>query len=129
MYYFGKSSNQRKETLHPDLQKIMDEAIKIFNFSIVCGHRGEEEQNKAVAAGNSQKKYPDSKHNKLPSLAVDIVPWPTQYQDIKLVYMLAGIIKATAYKLGIKIRWGGDWDGDGDITDQHLHDPYHFELV
>lgn len=28
-----------------------------------------------------------------------------------------------------KNRWGGDWDKDGDITDQKFHDGNHFEMV
>lgn len=30
---------------------------------------------------------------------------------------------------GVKIRWGGDWDGDWIHTDQSFHDLPHFELV
>ena len=42
---------------------------------------------------------------------------------------MAGYIQATADKLGIKIRWGGDWDSDGDLDDQTFMDLGHFELV
>lgn len=33
-------------------------------------------------------------------------------------------------KLGIDIRWGGNWDMDGEpVTDQNFQDLVHFELV
>jgi hypothetical protein len=30
---------------------------------------------------------------------------------------------------GIIIRWGGDWDRDGDVLDQDFDDLFHFEIV
>lgn len=126
---FGKSSLKRFNTLHPDLQLVMTESIKLIDFSIVAGHRGEAEQNLAFEKGNSKAKFPQSKHNCFPSKAVDVVPWPTQYADERYIYLVAGIIKAKADQLGIKLIWGGDWDGDGDMNDQSLKDPYHFELA
>jgi peptidoglycan LD-endopeptidase CwlK len=34
-----------------------------------------------------------------------------------------------AKELGIKVRWGNDWDMDGDLNDQKFIDSPHFELV
>jgi peptidoglycan LD-endopeptidase CwlK len=31
--------------------------------------------------------------------------------------------------MGIEIRWGGDWDGDGDLSDHKFNDLPHFELI
>ena len=64
------------------------------------------------------------------------VIWPDQQPTIELqiaamkrfVYF-AGYVKRVADDLGIAIRWGGDWDGDGDFSDQTFHDLPHFELV
>ena len=41
----------------------------------------------------------------------------------------AGYVKGVAEDLGIAIPWGGDWDGDGDFSDQRFHDLPHFELT
>jgi peptidoglycan L-alanyl-D-glutamate endopeptidase CwlK len=30
--------------------------------------------------------------------------------------------------MGIKIRWGGDWDSDGDINDNRFDDLVHVEI-
>lgn len=126
---FGKTSLARRATLHPDLQGIVDEAIQVVDFFIATGHRSEAEQNAAFDKKVSQKRWPESKHNKTPSEAMDVVPWPTQWACEKQIYLLAGVIKAIAHSRGVKIRWGGDWDSDGDLTDQRFNDPCHFELV
>jgi len=39
MYKFGTKSQQKIATCHPDLQDILDEAIKIVDFTVLCGHR------------------------------------------------------------------------------------------
>lgn len=44
-------------------------------------------------------------------------------------YFMAGLVMRTADILNIKIRWGGDWDGDQDFMDQTFNDLAHFELV
>ena len=42
----------------------------------------------------------------------------------------AGIVKAIGwYRYQVRIRWGGDWDGDNDLDDQTFDDLVHFELV
>jgi hypothetical protein len=50
--------------------------VSPIDFKILCGHREEKEQNEAFNKGNSKLKWPQSKHNSLPSLAVDIAPFP-----------------------------------------------------
>jgi hypothetical protein len=109
MYKFSDKSIERLNTCHPDLIKLFNEVIKGMDCSIICGYRGEKEQNLAYESGYSQLKYPDSKHNKQPSLAVDVLPYPTLYSDSRAIYHLAGYIKGIAEGLGIKIQWGGDW--------------------
>ena len=42
--------------------------------------------------------------------------------------MLAGAMISNADELDISIRWGGDWNGDGTLTDQTFNDLPHFEL-
>ena len=36
---FGERSLACYATLHPDLKRICDEAIKVTDFAIICGHR------------------------------------------------------------------------------------------
>ena len=126
---FGKTSQARLATCHPDLQLLMNALIKHVDVSILCGHRTEAEQNKAYREGASTKKFPKSKHNQLPSLAVDLAPWPIDWKDRGRFYMVVGYVRRLADELGIKIRCGGDWDGDLNTDDQRLQDLPHIELV
>ena len=125
---FGSQSLSNRGTLHPKLKELVDEAIAIVDFSIIWGHRDEAAQNAAFDSGSSKKKWPYSRHNVLPSRAVDIIPYPTGWRDLPQFYRLAGVIQALAYKLDLSIRWGGDWDSDGDFSDQLFNDLAHFEL-
>lgn len=129
MYKYGKSSRERLVTCHPDLQKLFNELIKDWDISILCGHRTEEEQNAAVASGNSKTPFPKSKHNAMPSLGVDAALYPVDWNDTGRHYMFVGMVKQKAKDLGIEIRCGADWDGDNDTDDQTFNDLVHFELA
>ena len=89
---------------------------------MLCGHRGKIAQNEAFDAipQRSTKKWPDGKHNKKPSLAVDVAPYPIDWKDIARFYGLAGLFMKIALSNGIDIIWGGCWD--------KLKDYGHFEL-
>jgi peptidoglycan L-alanyl-D-glutamate endopeptidase CwlK len=126
---FGLISEARLETCHPDLQAVMREVIKLYDITIVCGHRGQEDQDRAFKEGNSDAPWPRSKHNRIPSLAVDVAPWPIDWKDIPRFWFMGGIIMGVAKGMGIKLRWGRDWDMDMDFRDQKLNDFPHFELV
>ena len=129
MYKFGKSSRARLETCHPDIQEILEEAIKVVDFSVLCGTRGEQEQSDLYHKGMSKVQYPNSKHNSVPSMAVDIAPYPIDWNNTERFTHLIGIVRGIALMKGIKIRCGIDWDCDGDITDHNFMDYPHFELL
>ena len=112
MYKLSQDSRNKLATCDEILQMIVNEAIKDspIDFSITCGFRGEKEQNEAFSKGNSKLKYPNSNHNKKPSKAVDIVPFPRMWDATdKEFKILRKKIKKIASKHGIKIKWGGDW--------------------
>lgn len=130
---FSKLSEIRLATCDPRLQSILREAIKRVDFTVLCGHRGQEEQDEAYQRGTSKLRWPQSKHNSLPSQAVDIAPW---FPDVKIDWKdsaafarLAGYIQRIADEQGIKIRWGGDWDGDWRSLDERFVDLPHIEIV
>jgi len=126
---FGKSSQARLDTCHPDLQLLLNFVIKKIDITILCGHRTEAEQNKAYREKKSKLKFPQSKHNKVPSMAVDLSLYPINWSDHGSFYMVIGYIRRVADELGIKIRVGSDWDGDWKTKDQSFHDLPHIELV
>ncbi len=129
---FGKQSKANLDQCHGLLKAVANRAIQTVDFSVIKGHRDEEEQNELFTLGLSKLEYPDSKHNKEISEALDLQPYPltaTHKDRIKQFYFIAGAMMMAAHELGVVLRWGGDWDMDGDLTDQLFNDLYHFELV
>jgi peptidoglycan L-alanyl-D-glutamate endopeptidase CwlK len=155
MPQFSESSKKKVAECRVELQVVLTDAIKAVDFSVICGFRSKEEQDKAVAAGNSKVKFPNSKHNKSPSEAFDIYPYSKKFgllldtpavitkimektgkskvdavrYILEEFMILAGVIKGVAASNRVPIRWGGDWDSDGDRLDQSFNDLAHFELI
>lgn len=131
----GKTSLDRLSTCHEDLIIFCNELIKYYDFTIVCGHRGQEEQDKAYANGYSKVKYPNSKHNSYPSMAVDLAPWEGKIDWGKnQLLFFAGFAIGVARmlynegKIHHEIISGVDWDNDQDVDDTKFFDGPHFEL-
>lgn len=131
MYTFGKTSTEHLATCNEKLQLLCEKALAkgVIDFAVIQGHRGEEEQNLYFNSGKSKAKFGESKHNTYPSKAVDVVPYPVDWNDTKRFCLLAGVILATAKELNINIRWGGDWNQDGKLKDNKFNDLPHFELM
>jgi peptidoglycan L-alanyl-D-glutamate endopeptidase CwlK len=130
---FGDRSKNNLATVHSDLQRLFNEVIKGYDCAIICGQRPKEDQDKAYHEGRSKVQWPNGKHNSNPSMAVDTVPWFSnkpniRWNDSQKFYHFAGYVLAVADQLGIGIRWGGDWDSDGELHDQTFFDLPHFEL-
>ena len=120
MFSFGAKSSEKLAKVHPDLQRVFNEAIKNspLDFSITEGLRTKERQKELFSAGKSQTM--NSRH--LTGKAVDIavlvagaITW-----DFAKYQIVAGHIKKVAKELNIDIVWGGDW--------QSFKDGPHFEL-
>lgn len=128
---------KRKAELHPDLQLMLEYLLKYMDYTIVTGYRSPEEQLEKYNKGLSQLKV--SKHNSIPSMAVDIQPYPLEMGGKKTVreqfYYLTGFavgIGKMLLEMGLvthDFRHGGDWNEDGKITDNKFDDLYHIELV
>ena len=131
---FGKRSKKRLATCDVKLQKLFEEVVKHFDCTIIQGHRGEKEQNQAYDAGRSKLRFPNGKHNASPSRAVDVAPYPVDWEDRDRFHYFAGFVMGMATKLerkvpNLKLRWGGDWDQDTEVKDNRFDDLVHFELV
>ena len=126
---FREASKLKLSTCAEPLQRLFNEVIKHTDCRIEEGHRGEVAQEIAFKGGNSRLHYPDSKHNKMPSKAVDATPYPWRWSREKELIHFAGKVMGIASMMGIPIRWGGDWDSNGDMRDQSFIDYPHFELV
>jgi hypothetical protein len=144
-------------TCRLDIQKVMNEVIKTFDNSIICGRRGEREQEKAFKEKRSKAHFGESPHNYPESFAVDAPPYPIDWRgekelleaakagDFKEVIeilhnlerwtLYAGHVLATARQMkergeiSIELKWGGDWDRDTHLSDNRFDDFPHFEIV
>lgn len=136
-YKFSSGSAAKLLTCDPKLRIICEEAIKLFDFRVTEGFRTVTRQQQLYAQGRTKpgqivteidgvKKK--GKHNYFPSKAVDIDPWPVNYNDRERYMHLAGIMLGIAHSLKIKIRWGGDFDKDDDFKDRSGWDLPHYEI-
>jgi peptidoglycan L-alanyl-D-glutamate endopeptidase CwlK len=126
---FSKKSRDKLSTCHPDIQKVLNEAIRHFDFTILEGHRGQQLQDSYYEQGKSKLKYPRSKHNQSPSKAVDIAPWPIDWNNTYRFHAVANRIIGIGLAMGIHLKYGGDWDNDLKNDDQTFHDLPHLELI
>lgn len=128
---WGPRSQRILAQIHPKLQEMCEFILKdICDISLTTGHRTERVQNELYPR-YTKVKWPNSKHNSLPSLAVDLQPYPYPQNETKLRQQLsyiAGRVIQWADQKGYDIRWGGDWDEDGDNADNSFDDLFHFEV-
>lgn len=126
---YSTKSKGRLSSCHPDLQKIFNEVIKYVDCSILEGHRNEKTQNKYYDQGRTKVRFPDGRHNTKPSRAVDVTPYPVDWDDRERQTLFAGFVLGLARQMGITLRWGGDWDRDFEVQDNRFDDFPHFELI
>lgn len=126
---FGTKSRKRLDTCDERLQAICEVVIEHYDISVLEGHRSNERQDELFRQGKSKLKGGQSEHNTSPSRAVDIAPYPVDWNETRRFYFMAGLIKQAAHDMGVKVRLGADWDGDGSFSDQTFHDLPHVELV
>lgn len=137
-YKFGTASLAARAKLHPMMIRIVDEAIKDIDFKILDATRGRAAQTKAFNQGNSKVTFGNSAHNYVPAIAVDLFPAPYIWPDDKTAtaaqrkagkaafIQLWKILQVIPKRLKlidpetkeiVKLRFGIDWNGDGDISD------------
>jgi peptidoglycan L-alanyl-D-glutamate endopeptidase CwlK len=126
---FSKRSSNNLDSCDWDLQRLFRRVVKKFDCTVIVGHRTEEAQDEAFRTGHSKKEWPDSKHNTHPSIAVDVAPYPIDWNDRERFSLFAGYVLGVASEMGINIRWGGDWDRDTQVKDNTFDDLVHFEIV
>lgn len=126
---FSDKSRAILDTCDRRLQAICEDVIEHCDFTVLEGHRSNERQDELFHQGKSKLRAGQSKHNHDPSLAVDLAPYPINWNETRRFYFLAGRIIQAGAELGIRIRWGGDWDSDSDFSDQTFNDLPHFEIV
>ena len=117
-YKLGTRSKQSLSGVHVDLVAVVKRAIEIteVDFSVIEGIRNIERQRQLVKEGKSTTL--NSRH--LTGHAVDMVPYPVDWEDLERFESMAVAMKLAAEELEIPIVWGGDW--------KSFYDAPHFEL-
>lgn len=103
---FSKRSLDNLTQAHPDLQRVMKAAILYTDFTVICGYRGRADQDKALAEKRSKARFGQSPHNFTPALAVDIVPYPLNWNDLKAFDEMGAVVMREALKLNVALTWG-----------------------
>jgi len=122
---FGKVSKRRLKNIDPELRQVLDELIKIMDVTIIEGVRSAKRQEELLKKGATKVKY--SKH--MEGKAVDVAPYPIDWKNRDGFHYMGGMVRGIGQQLGIKVRWGGDWDSDGDVKDNGFDDLVHVEIV
>jgi len=121
---FGKRSKERLKGVDERLVNVANELVKIMDCTVLEGLRTKERQSKLIAEGKSKTKY--SKH--IEGKAIDIAPYPIDWEDRERFHYMGGMARGIGHALGVTVRWGGDWDSDGEIKDNNFDDLVHIEL-
>lgn len=129
MYKFSQRSRTNLETCHPKLQLLFNTVIKHWDCTIIEGHRNQGRQNMLFQQKKSKLKWPNGKHNTLPSRAVDVMPYPIDWNDHEINTAFGHFVMGVAAAMRIKIRWGGDWNMNRRTSDERFLDSPHFELL
>lgn len=138
MPFFSASSKEKLLTVHPDLQLVFLEVVKEVDCTVVSGLRTFKEQRILYSQGRTMpgpivtncdgfRKKSNHQSDTPIGNAVDVVPYPIDWNDRDRFYHFAGFARGVAWQLGVDLRWGGDWDSDYVLNDQSFYDFPHFE--
>ena len=126
---FSTKSLSRLSTCDKRLQEIFNEVIKTVDCSILEGYRGKARQNELFKENKTKVRYPNGRHNHNPSRAVDVCPYPVDWDDRERFHLFAGFVLGIAKSMNIALRWGGDWNRNWQVDDNKFDDFPHFELT
>jgi len=127
----GKRSRQRLNGVDAKLVNVLHEVCKYFDITVIEGLRSQKRQDQLVAEGKSKTKF--GKH--VQGKAVDIAPYPIDWEARDDFHYLGGFLLGIASQMGVKVRWGGDWNasslfkGQRTTKDNNFDDLVHFEIL
>ncbi|OOF53884.1 M15 family metallopeptidase [Rodentibacter genomosp. 2] len=127
MFTLSQRSENNLKGVHPDLVKVVRLALQksTVDFSVIEGIRTPQRQRQLFKQGAT--KTLNSRH--LTGHAVDLAPYPLDWNDLDKFGQIAKAMFAAAQELKIPIRWGGDWNRNGRSDDEKFYDGPHFELL
>lgn len=127
----GKRSKRRLKGVDHRLVDLLHEVCKYFDITVIEGLRSQERQNELVKQGKSKTKF--GKH--VAGRAVDIAPYPIDWEARDDFHYLGGFVLGIASQLGYNVRWGGDWSSSSlkqeqrTTKDNNFDDLVHFEIL
>jgi len=141
MFALGQRSMDRLVGVHPDLSKVVKRAIQLstVDFVVIEGVRTRARQTELYAQGRT-KPGPkvtwtmNSRH--IPAgdgfgHAVDLGPIKDgviAWGDPAAFTAINTAMQAAATELGVALRWGKDWNGNGVAGEKGETDSPHWEL-
>ena len=139
MFTFSERSLNNLKGVHPKLVAVVHRALELsaIDFTVLEGVRSQERQNELWAQGRTKPGQvvtwiqSTGKHGIQKDgygHAVDLAPYPIDWNDYARFDSLANIMFAAAKELGVTLRWGGNWDMDELIHERGESDSPHFEL-
>ena len=123
MYKLSQRSLDNLDGVHPDLVKVVKRAIQTTkqDFLVTAGLRTTAEQQALYAQGRTKPgsivTKADGVKNKSNHQAksdgyghaVDLVPYPVDWNDVSKFKAIANAMLLAASELRVKIEWGGLW--------------------
>lgn len=132
-FKLGKTSLARLQGVDETLVNVVKRAIEIseVDFSVLEGVRTLERQRELYAQGRTAPGKivtwtMKSKH--IEGKAVDLVPYPLDWNDLEKFNKIKDAMFQAARELDVNLRWGADWDGDGNYREKGEYDSPHFEI-
>ena len=125
-FTFSTRSEANLRGVHPDLVAVVRRALALstVDFVVTEGLRSAARQQQLRAEGKSR--VVRSKHQD--GLAVDLFPSGGTWQAAEFLPLRDAMFAAAAER-GIRLRWGGDFNGDGPEVGRDNWDSPHFELA
>ena len=139
-YSLSQRSISNLRGVHPDLVAVVERAIQITeqDFIVIEGVRTQERQDELWAQGRTKPGAivtwtKDASSHGIGKdgygHAVDICPFPVDWNDLSKFDAIYVAMLAAAQELGVRLRYGGDWDMDGKLRERGETDSPHFELA
>ncbi|QEM42992.1 L-alanyl-D-glutamate peptidase [Escherichia phage vB_EcoM_4HA13] len=124
----GQRSLDRLSGVNSSLVAVLKKACESmpFDITVLEGVRSYERQQELLKQGAT--KVSVSRH--MSGNAIDIAPYPIDWNDTERFKIVAHHMFAAAKELGIVIRWGGNWSRQDETVKptSSFVDMPHFEL-
>jgi peptidoglycan LD-endopeptidase CwlK len=133
-FKLSNRSLTRADGVNPKLINLIFIAIRRtpidFGIAYMGGKRTAEEQNQLFKDGYSQCDGYEklSKHQSGDAIDLNVFVGSKMVDNKEMLCVVAGVMFACASELNVSIRWGLDWNSDGNIQDNQFNDMYHFEI-